>query len=280
MAGWHVQVLHDKLAILVLQEHHRQTGVAILLLGDNVKVGDKVFGKAAGFSTKGALAEYALMDKDRVAVMLECWSFEEASCVSISFDTALAGVRKAQVKAGQNVLVYGASGGVGNYVMQILLAKGAKVTAVCSTRNVAYAKKLGCQQVIDYKTEDFTQLSQRFDVILGINGCQPMAVYQKLLRPDGIFVGVGNSKQASIALVKRIFSKQFTAVAGAFKSADGYLDYAKSLAERGQLTPLIDKVYSVCQVQGCGSLSCKMSRQGQGGYQSGFLKRHLPLIFW
>ncbi|MGC4431732.1 zinc-binding dehydrogenase, partial [Streptococcus suis] len=100
----------------------------------------------------------------------------------------------AQVKAGQNVLVYGASGGVGNYVMQILLAKGAKVTAVCSTRNVAYAKKLGCQQVIDYKTEDFTQLSQRFDVILGINGCQPMAVYQKLLRPDGIFVGVGNSK--------------------------------------------------------------------------------------
>ena len=215
----------------------------------HIQVGDRVFGKVAGTMPIGGLAEYALMDKERVEAMPTGLSFSEAASLSISFETALGSLKKAAIKPGDEVLIYGASGGVGSFAIQIAKARGARVTGVCSTRNVTQAYQLGCSLVIDYKKEDFRQVGHTFDAIIGINGCNPMKDYKKLLKPDGIFVGIGNAKQASLALAKSFTSRQFTYLAGLVSPQKGYLTYAKELVEQGQLRPMIDKVYKTSQVQ-------------------------------
>ena len=211
----------------------------------HVQIGDAVFGKTAGLAPAGGVAEFALMDKDRVYKKPENFSFEEAATVSISFDTALGAVRKANIKSGQSVMIYGASGGVGLYAVQLAKAAGAKVTGVCSTRNTELAKKAGCDQVIDYKKQDFTQSDTKYDAILGINGCNPMKTYKKILSDKGVFVGVGDANQAMKALVASFTSHNFTYYAGAFTKQPDYLQYAKKLAEAGKLHAYIDKVYPV-----------------------------------
>lgn len=211
----------------------------------HVKPGDKVFGKSAGFFPKGGFAEYALMDSERVAVMPKHFSFEQAACVSVSFETALGALRKGRVKAGDEVMIYGASGGVGLFAVQIACAMGALVTGVCSTRNIELARSAGCKKTIDYKQEDFAACDDRFDAIIGVNGCNPMKTYKRLLKASGIFVGVGNATQAFHALGRSLTDKQFTYLAGVANLQEGYLDYARELAEAGKLSPHIDKVYSV-----------------------------------
>ena len=213
----------------------------------HVKKGDAVFGKTAGNSPVGGIAEYAIMDADRVCLKPDNYSFEEASAVSISFETALGAVRKANIKSGQKVMVYGASGGVGLFAVQLAKVAGAEVTGVCSTRNVELAKIAGCNKVIDYKKQDFTQSNIKYDVILGINGCKPMKKYKSMMKENGIFVGVGDVNQAMKALVASFTSHNFTYYAGAFTKQEDYLQYAKELVEAKKLHVYIDKVYSVNQ---------------------------------
>ena len=213
----------------------------------HVKKGDAVFGKTAGNSPVGGIAEYAVMDADRVYLKPDNYSFEEASAVSISFETALGAVRKANIKSGQKVMVYGASGGVGLFAVQLAKVAGAEVTGVCSTRNVELAKTAGCDKVIDYKKQDFTQSNIKYDVILGINGCNPMKKYKSMMKENGIFVGVGDVNQAMKALVASFTSHNFTYYAGAFTKQEDYLQYAKELAEAKKLQVYIDKVYSANQ---------------------------------
>ena len=222
----------------------------VVKTGENVthvKKGDAVFGKTAGNSPVGGIAEYAIMDADRVCLKPDNYSFEEASAVSISFETALGAVRKANIKSGQKVMVYGASGGVGLFAVQLAKVVGAEVTGVCSTRNVELAKTAGCDKVIDYKKQDFTQSNIKYDVILGINGCNPMEKYKSMMKENGIFVGVGDVNQAMKALVASFTSHNFTYYAGAFTKQEDYLQYAKELVEAKKLQVYIDKVYSANQ---------------------------------
>lgn len=209
----------------------------------HIKVGDAVFGKTATSSPVGGIAEYAIMDKDRVFIKPENLSFEEASTISISFETALGAIRKANIKPNQNIMVYGSSGGVGLFVVQLAKYLGATVTGVCSTRNIELAKEAGCDIVIDYKKQDFTQTNIKYDVILGINGCNPMKKYKAILKTDGVFIGVGNVNQAMKALKASLVSKKFTYYAGAFTRQSDYLEYAYKLATENKLHTYIDKVY-------------------------------------
>ena len=211
----------------------------------HVKVGDAVFGKTAGTAPVGGIAEYAAMDADRVCLKPDNFSFEEASALSISFDTALGAVRKADITSGQKVMIYGASGGVGLFAVQLAKVAGAEITGVCSTRNIELAKSAGCDRVIDYKKEDFTKIDVKYDAIIGVNGCNPMKKYKSILKENGIFVGVGDVNQAMKALAASFTSHNFTYYAGAFSKQLDYLQYAKELAEVGTLHPYIDKVYSV-----------------------------------
>ena len=210
----------------------------------HVKAGDAVFGKTAGTAPVGGLAEYAVMDADRVCLKPDNFSFEEAAAISISFDTALGAVRKASITNGQNVMIYGASGGVGLYAVQLAKTEGAIVTGVCSTRNIELAKSAGCNRVIDYKKEDFTKTDIKYDAIIGVNGCNPMKKYKSIMNENAIFVGVGEVNQAMKALAASFTSRNFTYYAGAFTRQPDYLQYAKELAEAGKLQVYIDKVYS------------------------------------
>jgi NADPH:quinone reductase-like Zn-dependent oxidoreductase len=150
--------------------------------------GDEVFG-----SIGGAFAEYlAVRDQGAIARKPPNLSFVDAACVACAGLTALQGVRdKGKVRAGQRVLVNGAAGGVGTFAVQIAKAFGADVTAVCSARNVEMVRSLGADRVVDYTTEDFTRLPDRFDVMLNIAGGQPWSKIRRVLAPHATVVIIG-----------------------------------------------------------------------------------------
>ncbi len=163
-------------------------------VGANVtlfKPGDEVFG-----GVHGALAEYVVAGEKRGLVAKPAnMSFEEAAGVPIAAITALQGLRdQGHLKAGQKVLINGASGGVGTYAVQIAKSFGAEVTGVCSTRNLEMVRSLGADQVVDYTKENFTEGSERYDVIVDNVGNHDFSDLATVMKPDGVIVVVGGSK--------------------------------------------------------------------------------------
>ncbi len=117
------------------------------------------------------------------------------------------------------------------------------MTAVCSTRNVDIIKSLGINNVIDYKKESFSEKENTYDLILGVNGYQPIPVYLKLLKPDGKFIHVGGSrKQMSQALFRSIGNKKVNIFLQSHTQED--LNFIKELVEKNQLTAIIDRRFS------------------------------------
>ena len=152
------------------------------------KPGDEVFG-----GRSGALAQYVVARADRaVAPKPPNVSFEQAGAVAIAATTALQGLRDAgQLRAGQKVLINGASGGVGTFAVQIAKAMGAEVTGVCSTHNVELVRSLGADHVIDYKQQDYTASDVRYDVILDNVGNRGLLENRRVLAPEGRYVLIG-----------------------------------------------------------------------------------------
>lgn len=162
----------------------------VVALGPDVErlaVGDEVLGTAAG-----AWARYAVASAAKLAHKPAAVSFEDAAAAPVAALTALQGLRdKAGVGPGCKVLVNGASGGVGTYAVQLARWLGAEVTAVCSTGNVELARSLGATRVVDYTREDFTQLDERFDVLLDVAGSRPLRALRRVLTPKATVVLVG-----------------------------------------------------------------------------------------
>jgi NADPH:quinone reductase-like Zn-dependent oxidoreductase len=208
--------------------------------------GDEVFG-VTGFGG-GGLAEYACTLEDKVALKPANSSFEDAAAVPVAALTALQGLRdKGRIRAGQKVLVDGASGGVGTFAVQIAKSFGAEVTAVCSTRNVETARSIGADHVIDYTREDFTKSGQRYDLILGANAHHSIFDYRRALSQDGIYVLVGGA-------VGRIFQGMLLgpllSLTGIMKTCffianinQKDLVFLKDLLEAGKVVPVIDRRY-------------------------------------
>ena len=154
--------------------------------------GDAVFGIAAG--SVGGFAEYACAAETALALKPANLSFAQAAAVPVAAVTALQALRDhGRVEPGHKVLIYGASGGVGTFAVQLARAFGAEVTAVCSTRNVALARALGADQVVDYTTDDVTTQGPRYDLILAVNGYRSIFAYRRALRPSGRYVALGGS---------------------------------------------------------------------------------------
>jgi NADPH:quinone reductase-like Zn-dependent oxidoreductase len=153
--------------------------------------GDEVFG-----ARTGAFAEYVTVRADRaIAPKPQGMSFEEAAAVPVAAITALQGLRdKGRLEAGQEVLINGASGGVGTFAVQIAKALGGGVTAVCSTRNVELARSLGADHVVDYTQEDFTRGDRRYDLLLDVAGSRSFSACRRVLEPHGTVVVVGGPK--------------------------------------------------------------------------------------
>ncbi len=155
------------------------------------KVGDAVFGTTTGLRV-GANAEYVcLPETGKTHVMIHKpgnISFEQAAALPVGAMTALQILQKAEIQDGQKVLVYGASGSVGTFAVQLAKYFGASVTGVCSTRNIDMVQSLGVDQVIDYKHEDFTQNNVTYDVIFDAVGKLKEASIRHLLPQGGQYL--------------------------------------------------------------------------------------------
>ena len=146
--------------------------------------GDEVLGFC-----RGAFAQYARAEADKVVPKPVSLTFEQAAAVPMAGATALRGIRDVgAVRAGHRVLVNGAAGGVGTYAVQIAVTLGAEVTGVCSTRNAGLVRSIGAAHVVDYTTQDFTDGRARYDVILDNVGNRPLSRLRRALAPAGILV--------------------------------------------------------------------------------------------
>jgi len=213
--------------------------------------GDEVFGVSA--RSVGGFAEYACAAEDNLALKPANLSFEAAAAVPMAALTALQSLRdKGQIQAGQKVLIYGASGGVGTFAVQIAKSYGAEVTAVCSTRNLDMARSIGADYVVDYTKEDFSRKGQRYDLIIAVNGYHSILDYRRALSPSGIYVALGGSMAQLFQgmllgpLVSRIGDKKMGFM-GIAKINQKDLVFIKELLEAGKVTPLIDRCYPLSE---------------------------------
>jgi len=216
------------------------------------KVGDDVFG-----ISRGSFAEYAAAREDKLAHKPARLSFEHAAVVPVSALTAIQGLRDAgRIEAGQQVLIVGASGGVGTYAVQLAKAFGAEVTGVSSTAKVDLVRSIGADHVVDYTREDFADRVHRYDLILDIGGNSRLSRLRRALAPRGTLVIVGGEEggrwtggfgRQIRAVVLSLFVRQrLTMVAAKEHYAD--LEWLSPLIEAGQVTPAIGKTYQLAEV--------------------------------
>lgn len=213
--------------------------------------GDEVYG-----TCDGSFAEYASAAAERLALKPANLSFEQAAALPVSGLTALQAVRHhAQVQAGQQVLVIGASGGVGTFAVQIAKAFGAEVTGVCSTAKVDLVRSIGADHVLDYTRHDVTNGDHRYDAILDIGGNRRLSHLRRTLTPRGRLVIVGgetngrwlggNDRQLRAILLSKLVSQKL----GTFVASENAEDLAtlQALVEAGKVTPAIDGTYPLSE---------------------------------
>lgn len=210
------------------------------------KVGDHVFG-----SCVGSHAEYVCPRQNVLSLMPKNSTFEEAAAIPCVAQTALQALRDvAQVKAGDKVLVYGASGGVGHFAVQLARYYGAEVTAVCSTSNIGWIRDLGAHHVIDYTQEDFAHNGKKYNIILDAVGKRTFFSCLRSLTENGIYItehplypkyhpmqlmigSIIGSKKAKIHLAK---------------PNDSDLDLLRVLMEKETLRPVIEKCFTLNEI--------------------------------
>ncbi len=210
--------------------------------------GDEVFGEVVA----GALAEYVCVSEDSLALKPSNLTFEQAAAVPMGGLTALQGLRdKGHMQPGHQVLINGASGGVGTFAVQIAKSFGAKVTGVCSTTNVAMVRSLGADHVIDYTQTDFTSGDRRYDVMLDGIGNHSPSKCRRVLNRNGVYVAIfgqpehrwlGPLAQVLRMLLLSPFVSQKLVVFNA-KTIREDLQTLKDLIEAGEVTPVIDRTY-------------------------------------
>jgi NADPH:quinone reductase-like Zn-dependent oxidoreductase len=218
----------------------------------HIRPGDEVFG-----ARNGAFAEYVNV-KNAVALKPPNLTFEQAAAVPLAAITALQGLRdKGALKGGQQVLINGASGGVGTFAVQLAKAFGAEVTAVCRTGNVETVESLGPDRVIDYTREDFVQEGQRYDLILDVAGNRTWAEYKRVMAEDANLVLVGGPKtnrwigpmgsRLRMSLVSRAGTRRAHLFLAKTNRAD--LELLQELLATGKVKPVIDRQYELTEAR-------------------------------
>ena len=211
--------------------------------------GDEVFG-----ISRGSFAEYAAAREDKPVRKPAALSFEQAAVVAVSGLAALQGLRAGRITAGQNVLVIGASGGVGTYAVQLAKAFGATVTGVCSTAKLDLVRSIGADNVIDYTREDFADGRQHYDLILDIGGNSPLSRLRRALTPTGTLVIAGGEggrwtgvgRQLRALALSPVVRQRLTMYISKHRQAD--LEELRQQIETGHLTPTVGKTYPLPDV--------------------------------
>lgn len=218
-----------------------------------VRPGDEVFG-----SCQGSFAEYACAKEDALAPKPAGLGFEEAATVPVSGVTALKALRDVgRVRAGQRVLVLGASGGVGTYAVQLAKAFGAHVTGVCSTAKTDLVRSIGADAVVDYTQEDPVDGSRRYDLVLDIAGNRPLSRLRRALTARGTLVIVGgegggrwlggNERQLGALLLSPFVGQRLRSLA-VMEQHHSDLRALTELIEDGSVTPVVDRSYPLAEV--------------------------------
>jgi NADPH:quinone reductase-like Zn-dependent oxidoreductase len=209
------------------------------------KVGDQVFGQPRLI---GAHAEFiCLRESAALAHKPAAISFEEAAAVCDGADQALATLRVADVREGQRIVIYGASGSLGTAAVQLAKNIGAHVTGVCSTRHVDLVRSLGADEVVDYLREDYTKNGQAYDAIIDAVGKDSYRRGRRALKPGGVYVATDGLRNFFWALwTWRIGEVRLKFAAGRRTKRD--VVFMKGLIEAGKYRPVIDRLYPMEQV--------------------------------
>ncbi|HNU57027.1 MAG TPA: NAD(P)-dependent alcohol dehydrogenase [Flavobacteriales bacterium] len=221
---------------------HELAGV-IETVGDKVtrfKVGDRVFGSTGMRS--GTHAEYICMPEDgAIAHTPDNLAHGEASTLAVGALTAQHFIQAAQLKQGEHILIHGASGSIGTAAVQLAKAMGARVTAVCSTANVELVQGLGADQVIDYKKNDFTKSTQRYDVIFSTVGRTSYSATKHLLTVKGRFVTSAAAGSDYWHMLTSKFFGSRQVIGGVSSGGASGIARIRELAGAGKLKAVIDR---------------------------------------
>jgi NADPH:quinone reductase-like Zn-dependent oxidoreductase len=247
--------------------------------------GDEVFGVR-----NGAFAEYLVVKEDRaVAPKPASMTFEQAAAVGVAALTALQGLRdKGQIRAGHNVLINGASGGVGTFAVQIAKSFGAHVTGVCSTPNVETARSLGADEVVDYMREDFTRSERRYHLVLDIAGNRSWSELKRILADEARLVVVGGPKNnrwigpiGGMVKVRMLSMGGSQSVVSFLAEPDrDDLETLWELLEAGSVTPVIDRRYELGELREALSYLAEGRARGKGRHRRLTRSLRLRLVGW
>ncbi|MBK7213689.1 MAG: NAD(P)-dependent alcohol dehydrogenase [Bacteroidales bacterium] len=208
------------------------------------KKGDQVYGYAAVlFGKTGAMSELAMVAPKQLRKLPEGMTFEEAASIPVAALTALNGFQKAGSLNGKKVLVNGATGGVGHFAVQIAKAKGAHVTATCSTKNIELAKKFGADEIIDYTKQDVAALTQKYDSILDAFGKMKYSTAIRLLTVKGVYA---STLMMPTAFLSSFFYKMFynkTLTPASMKGKPDDFREVEELFKTGKVKPLIESIF-------------------------------------
>jgi NADPH:quinone reductase-like Zn-dependent oxidoreductase len=215
--------------------------------------GDQVFG-STGFKF-GTHAEYVCLPEDRfLASKPDNMTLEEAAAVLFGGVSALYFLKAGKIQAGQKVLVYGASGSVGIFAVQLAKHFGAHVTGVCSTANLELVKSLGADEVVDYTREDFSRAGRVYDMVFDTVGKSGFSRSLRSLKRGGYYVRVGGSGRLSSMLGGMIggmwasITGSAKVISGVARGVRGDQSFLKELIEAGELRTVIDRRYSLEQI--------------------------------
>ncbi|MHC1680546.1 MAG: NAD(P)-dependent alcohol dehydrogenase [Methanomassiliicoccales archaeon] len=213
----------------------------------DIKVGDQVF--ALTGHDLGCYAEYRCVPEGGVIARKPInLSFEEAAVIPMGGLTALHFLRKGNVGKGQKVLVYGASGSIGTYAVQLAKHFGAEVTGVCSTANLDLVRSLGADKVIDYTKEDFSRAGNIYDVVFDAVGKISLSASMRSLKKGGCYIQVVAPPGVSARLRWAGLIAGKKTVSGLTKGTAEDLIFLKELAEMGKIKPVIDRTYPLEQI--------------------------------
>jgi len=212
-----------------------------------LKNGDQVFGLPWTISFGGTNAEYTCLPEDGMVVIKPAnMTYEEAAAVPIGGLTALHFLGKGGIQSGQKVLIFGASGSVGTFAVQLARYFGAEVTGVCSTTNIEMVKSLGADKVIDYTKEDFTKSGQSYDIIFDTVIKTSFSRCKSSLKPRGVYLtNDWPLLQAQALWASMVGSKKV--IFGVFSQNPENLIFLKELIEAGMLKSVIDRRYPLEQ---------------------------------